>query len=84
MKAGTHVKLPDGREGTVVYYGLDGVGIKWGLHDVTAEMIGGCGGVVACQVPEKFEWFPDAMLRDPYKYQDKDLEYVGNDFEVIE
>jgi hypothetical protein len=31
MKAGTHVRLPDGREGTVVYNGLDGVLIAWGV-----------------------------------------------------
>ena len=33
MKLGTQLRLPDGREATVVYNNLDGVGIKWGLHD---------------------------------------------------
>jgi len=30
MKLGTVVRLPDGREGTVVFNSLIGVGIKWG------------------------------------------------------
>lgn len=88
MKAGKHVRLPDGREGTVVYNGLDGVGIKWGLHDVTAEQIGGNGNLWNNIPPRDFEWFPDAMLRKPYKvatYMNEDgIEYVGDDFEVIE
>ena len=33
MKLGTQIRLPDGREATAVYNNLDGVGIKWGLHD---------------------------------------------------
>ena len=36
MKAGTIVKLSDGRIGTVVYNSLDGVGIKWGEYNITA------------------------------------------------
>ena len=37
MKLGTQIRLPDGREGTVVYNSLIGVGIKWGLHDPDPE-----------------------------------------------
>ena len=40
MKPGIHIRLPDGREGTVVYHGLDGYGIKWGRHTLTDEDIG--------------------------------------------
>lgn len=82
MRAGTIVKLPDGREGTVVYNGLDGVGIKWGRHDVTAEDIGGHANFNTDEPAEDFKWYPDAMLRDPYQYAE--LDCVGSDFEVVE
>jgi len=84
MKAGTHVRLPDGREGTVVYNGLDGVGIKWGIYAVTMEEIGGDSGLFrdSPRSPAEFNWFPDAMLRDPYP--SADLECVGGEFEIIE
>ena len=42
-KVGTIVRVPDGRIGTVVYNGLDGIGIKWGEHDVTIDDISGSG-----------------------------------------
>jgi hypothetical protein len=32
MKLGTHIRFKDGREGTVVYNSLVGVGVKWGIH----------------------------------------------------
>ena len=35
MKVGTIIELLDGKRGTVVYNGLDGVGIKWGEHNIT-------------------------------------------------
>jgi hypothetical protein len=84
-KLGTQVVLPDDREGTVVYNGLDGVGIKWGLHDPDPhEFDNTSGGVVRdVQVPDDWEWRPDAMLRDPYRLQDPDLEYVGEEFEIM-
>lgn len=50
MTCGTIVRLPDGREGTVVYHQLDGYGIIWGRHVVTED-----------DLPE-----PEAMLRDAY------------------
>jgi hypothetical protein len=39
VKAGTLIRLKDGRSGRVVYNGLDGVGIKFGADpvDVDAE-----------------------------------------------
>ena len=82
---GTQVVLVDGREGTVVYNGLDGVGIKWGLHNPDPrEFDGTFGGVVEGRpLPDDWEWKPDAMLRDPYQWQDPNLEYVGEDYEII-
>ena len=39
MKPGTIIRLPDGREGTVVYHGLDGYGIVFGRVEVDVEKI---------------------------------------------
>lgn len=36
-KLGTHVRLPDGRTGTVVYNSLIGGGIKSGRREVNAD-----------------------------------------------
>lgn len=87
-RLGTQVVLPDGREGTVVYNGLDGVGIKWGLHDPDPrEFDGTFGGVVEGRpLPDDWEWKPDAMLRDPYpnpSWQTPGMEYVGEEYEII-
>jgi len=83
MKAGTIVKLPDGRIGTVVYNSLDGIGIKWGRHNITEDDIVGDGNLThgAETVPENYYYFPDAMLRKPYHCAD--LECVGDDYKVI-
>ncbi len=66
MAPGTVVELPDLRRGTVVYHGLDGYGIRWGIHSVQEKDLYGCGGWFNAEVPVNYEWFPDAMLRDPY------------------
>lgn len=83
MNAGTIIKLPDGRIGTVVYNGLDGEGIKWGEHYITMDDITGNGNTThgAEAAPDEYEWFPDAMLRKPYP--SADLECVGNEFEIV-
>lgn len=84
MKAGTVVKLPDGRVGTAVYNGLDGVGIKWGVHRVTIDDLRGSGCAligVNDEITDDYEWTPDAMLRTPYR--GAELECVGDDFEVL-
>jgi hypothetical protein len=83
MKAGTIVRLPDGREGTLVYNGLDGRGIKWGRHSIPPEGVGGDSGLFrgSPRAPEGFNLFPDAMLREPYP--SAELECVGEDFEVV-
>ena len=86
MKAGTWIRLPDGREGTVVYHGLDGYGIKWGLHEVDAAEIERhvCLpeiGVVSDAPDDDWPWWTDAMLRDPYP--SATLECVGEEYKVI-
>lgn len=85
MRAGTIVRLPDGREGTAVYNGLDGVGIKWGRHLLTPEDLREIesGGPFTSDAPLGYEWFPDAMLRDAYRGCDPALEYVGAEFEIV-
>lgn len=74
-RPGTIVRLPDGRVGTTVYNGLDGVGIKWGWHQVTPDDLAGT------YIPEDWPWYPDAMLRD--YYSGADLPCVGTDYEIV-
>jgi hypothetical protein len=82
MKAGTIVKLSDGRIGTVVYNSLDGVGIKWGEYNITAADIVGHGGLFSNDTaPDDYKWFPDAMLRD--NYPAASLSCVGEDYEIV-
>lgn len=82
-RLGTIVRLPDGREGTTVYNGLDGVGIKWGRHDPRPEDFEGTsGGLVNDSPPPDWPWFPDAMLREPYPHPSAS-ECVGEDFKII-
>jgi len=81
-RPGTIVRVPDGRIGTVVFNGLEGVGIKWGGHDVSeADFEGTYGDLFP---PTRFcRWWPDAMpmLRRPYEYADPSLEYVCDERE---
>lgn len=81
MKAGTIVRLSDGRIGTVVYHGLDGYGIKLGEHDSLA-IEGALEGTnpLFGSIPENFFYFPEIMLRKPYK--GTKLECVP-DYEII-
>jgi hypothetical protein len=73
VKAGTLVRLPDGREGRVVYHNLDGYGIIWGSEPLDAMVI------LAGDGPA-----PEAKLRAPYEGQDEGVEYVGDDYEIVE
>lgn len=74
MRPGTFVRLPDGREGTVVYHGLDGYGIKWGRHTVPLEELNNSTA--------GDEWGPDAMLRNPYPFATENgIECVGEEYE---
>ena len=65
MKLGTQIIFADSREATVVYNGLDGVGIKWGLHDPDPADFE--FNPLFGKPPDGFQWFPDAMLRRGYK-----------------
>ena len=81
-KLGTVVRLSDGRLGTVVYNGLDGVGIKWGEHDPDPkDFSGSSGNTVRWNPPADWPWQPDAMLREPYPHAD--LPCVGEDYEIV-
>ena len=64
---GTIVRVGD-RLGTVVYNGLDGVGIKWGVHHVTESMLAGTYGNLfeATIDTDGWPWRPDAILRSPW------------------
>jgi hypothetical protein len=74
MKPGTFIRLPDGREGTVVYHGLDGYGIRFGHIQVPeAELLNSTAGE---------EWSPEALLRDPFPTAK--IECVGEKFDLVE
>lgn len=88
MKLGTHIRLPDGREATVIYNSLIGVGIKWGLHDPDPKDFEGTNGnLTDYQPPPDWEWDPDALLRDPWKGCEKcgftPEQCVGQEFDII-
>lgn len=81
MKPGTIVVLPDGREGTVVYHGLDGYGIQWGRVAVDLDEIMS-GNALFDDAPSDWRWNPDAMLRQPYR--GATIECVGGEYDQIE
>jgi hypothetical protein len=85
MKAGTIVRLPDGREGTVVFNGLCGVGIKWGRHEVNEHTFAGTYGDVfspSVEIDDEWPWKPDAWLREEWPGADG-LECVGGTVVVL-
>lgn len=81
------VQLPDGRFGTVTYYGLDGVGIKFGTHNIPLEDLEGTtGGCLKDDLPQDHpsrKWRAEAMLREPELQKYFKIPCVGEDFEVI-
>lgn len=81
MKPGTIIQLPDGREGTVVYHGLDGYGIQWGAVEVDVEQLLSVNGLFGT-APDDWPWFPEAMLRDPWP--NAEIECVGSDYKVVQ
>jgi len=88
MRLGTQIRLPDSREGTVVYNSLTGVGIKWGLHDPDPEDFEDTdGNTVTSGSPAGWQWEPDALLRDPWPHCTafgwSNEECVGNNYEII-
>jgi len=85
MRPGTIVRLPDGREGTVVYHGLDGYGIQWGNIRADVERIlSGNGATAGHQPPGMEDLYPQAMLRSWYPGCGSRVEYVGDDYEIVE
>ena len=87
MKPGTLVRLPDGREGRVVYHSLDGIGIRWGTDALSSEQVeaimGGNGGLFRGAESEiEKSVTPEAMLRHPYEHAS--LPCVGPHYEVVE
>ena len=86
MRMGTHIKLADGRVGTVVYNSLIGVGIKWGLHNPPPEDFENTdGNTVSDSVPyEGWPWEPDALLRGYWPGCPVGLECVGENCEIIQ
>ena len=83
MKPGTIVRLPDGREGTVVYHGLIGYGIRWGRIDIDIDSIlAGDGNTMQSGKPAGFQFEPEAMLRKDCL--SLEIECVGEEYEIIE
>ncbi len=69
MKIGTLVRVQlDGKwqTATVVYHGLDGYGVKLGVHTLSPEDVEliELGGPLGPEPPEGYEWLPDVMLDD--------------------
>ena len=80
MRPGTHIRLPDGREATVVYHGLDGYGIRWGRISVNRTEIEAANSLFG-DAPRDYVWRPEAMLRD--SYGGAALPCVGTGYDVI-
>jgi hypothetical protein len=84
MKAGMLIRLPDAREGTVVYNGLDGRGIMFGRVIVDQDIINGVNSLFG-EPPADYPYHPEAMLRDPKLARHwPGMECVGEEFEIIE
>ena len=88
MELGTQIRLPDGREATVVYHSLIGVGVKWGLHDPDpADFTDTDGNTVQNEAPADWGWEPDALLRDPWpgceSHGFSADQCVGEQYEII-
>ncbi len=92
MKLGTQIRFSDGREATVVYNGLIGVGIMWGRHDPDPEDFKGTdGNLTQGGSPKDWKWEPEALLRHPsekypnlfLKYGFTDDQCVGDDYNII-
>jgi hypothetical protein len=88
MKPGTIIRLPDGREGTVVFHGLVGYGIRWGRIEIDPAVfdgtVGDLGmiGVSGKDLPLDLE--PEALLCSRAPKWAWALECVGEEYEVVE
>lgn len=84
MRAGTFIRLPDGREGTVVYNGLDGRGIMFGRILVDPEIINSVNSLFGV-APADYPYAPEAMLRHPKLARNwPGMECIGEEFEIID
>lgn len=82
MKLGDYIKVPDGRVGTIVYNGIDGIGIVWGQHKLTKEdqdQIMGLCPLLNQKIPDDYKWTVQAMLRDKSLQKYFNEECVGDD-----
>jgi|GEM_PF-1774365 hypothetical protein len=81
------IRLPDGRVGTICYNGLDGLGIKFGLHDIPLEDLEGTsGGCFNDRLPLNHpsrKWESEAMLRDVKIQKYFSIPCVGEEFKII-
>ena len=89
LPLGSQVRLPDGREGTIVFNGLTGMGIKWGRHDPEPREFDGTFGDVGMPTADSparqsdWPWEMDAMLREPELAKRLRLPCVGEEFELL-
>lgn len=78
MRLNTVIRLPDGREGTICYNNLDGVGGVWGRHKFEMPPTG-----FGENLP-----YPDFMLRERemeavYAMHGDRRECVGGDYDIV-
>lgn len=84
MKPGTFIRLPDGREATVVYNGLDGRGVMFGHIAVDQDVVNS-GNPLFGDAPADYPYRAEAMLRDPKLAKMwPGMECVGEEFEIVE
>ena len=68
MKAGTIVRLKNNKIATVVYNGLDGIGVKYGKHVLSTEQLEEIMSYTPIfndsnPAPDDYGWFPDEILK---------------------
>ena len=80
MRPGTIIKLPDGREATVVSHDLIGYGIIWGRVEVDVERILNTCSLFS-ETPNDWPWVAEAVLREPGLV---DIDCVGTEYEIVE
>lgn len=82
-KPGTIIRLPDGREATMVYNGLDGEGVMFGRIEVDPDVIYGQNAVFG-DAPDDYPYKAEAMLRDPkLSHLWPGMECVGEEYEIV-
>lgn len=81
MKPGTIIKFADGRLATIVYHGLDGYGIQWGVKSVDIKTIKATNPLFDNK-PKDFEWEPEAMLREKSYESRCKIPCIDSDYEI--